>query len=399
MKLSFYIFFTFIVNTVAFAEEDLFELNAENLTTLALKNSSDEVLNEYALHTIKTKKTKEYYKFRNDNNMLKQIIKQERKLLDESLEYLPNKAKYIYKINTNYLSYDDKTSTINLGNQFAGTKQTVFRSHDSINGLPNYFLLLIPNIEIQNSIKVIKSNFDRRQKYLRKISQIRNKEVYVEFILSIEKYQNQHDFQVVIEEFRIYTSANKKSLLGSKFETRNHKDIINNWLLSDGITNPLVGIHAFQFSHNRLQDQLSTNSNMSHFCKKTKRIKIHQVVVCTKHFSQNTDLIINYLGGKVAQIDLVARNDITKSEIRRIQTSIKNYLKLPKLNIEYNVAKWSDYNADFTLFSDAFNHKTSKRSTYKSIFEKQQTNHKRTIILTMMAHKTQELLNSLGVNL
>ncbi len=387
------------IATKSYAKEPLLEFNIENLTQLALKNSSDKVLNDYALYILKNKKVKEYFKYKKDSQKINELVKRERKLIDESLKSIQKKAKFVYKVKTNYKSFDEKTMQINLGNQFAGTKQSVFRAYDKFKGLPSYFILLIPNLAIQNAINVRKENMDRRQKYLRKISQINNKNVYVEFILSLEKYQNQQSFQTVIEEIMIYTSDNKKSLIGSAVEKRNHSKLINEWLLSDGFTNPLVGIHAFQFAHNRLQDQLSSNEELSKICKKTKKIGIHQVIICTKRFSSNTNLIINYVGGKVAQIDLIATNDITQSEINMIQTSIKNYLKLPQLNIEYNVAKWSDYNVDFTLFSDAFKHKKSQRSRYSTLFETEPSKENRVLILSMMAHKTKKFLTDLGVKL
>lgn len=399
MQVYLSVIFLLLLNSIVLADESLLEFNSENLTKIALKNSSNEVLNEYAFHILKTQKTSEYFKYRKDKKKIAELIKEERRLLDESLKTIPTKAKLIYKINTNYHSFDPKTSVINIGNKFAGKKQSIFRANDKIKGLPNYFLLLIPNLEIQNSIKIIKKNYERRQKYLRKISQINNKNVYIEYILSLEKYQNQHSFQTVIDKISIYTSKNKKSLLGSKVETRNHKKLINNWLLSDGITNPLVGIHAFHFSNNRLQDQLSSNSQMAMFCKKTKKIGIHQVVICKKHFSQNTDLIINYLGGKIAQIDLIAIGKISSSETHIIQSKIKKFLKLPSLNLQYSAVTWNDFNVDFILYSDAFLNKTSSRTDYKNIFESNDLSKERTLILSMMADRTRKLLTDLGVKL
>ncbi len=399
MKLSIYFYLAFVVCSTSIADENLLELNAENLTQLALKNSTEKVLNEYALHILKTQKIKEYFKYRKDSEKLNELIQRERKLIDESLQSISKKAKYIYKVKVNYHSYDDKKSVINLGNNFAGTKQSIFRAYDQLKGLPSYFILLIPNLEIQNSIKIIQKNFDRRQRYLRKTSQINNKGVYVEYILSLEKYQNQQSFQTVIEKISIYTSDNKKSLLGVQKETRDHKRLINDWLLSDGFTNPLIGIHAFQFSHHRLQDPLDINSKTSQICKKTKKIGIHQVVVCSKHFSDNTKLLVSYLGGKIAQIDLVAVDKVETSEAKLIQSNINTYLKLSKLSVDYNVAKWEDHSVTFLLFSDAFKQKKTARSDYKSIFEVEGTKTKGTLILSMMAHDTKKLLVELGINL
>ena len=381
------------------ADDKILELNAENLTQLALKNSSSEVLDAYALHILKTKKIRDYFKFRKDKDKLNELIQRERKLIDLSLKDVPNKQKFLFTKSKSFKTYNSEESIMNLGNVFQGNLKSFFRAEDNFKELPNYFFLLIPNIELQNNIKINKERFDRRQNHLISISKKNNKSIYLEYVLSFEKFQNQQDFQVVIDRIDIYTSSEKKTILGTAVEQQAHNKLIDNWLLSEGYTNPLIGIHAFSFSHNRLQDQLINAEILQDFCVKTKKIGKHTAIVCTKTFSKNIDIIVNYLGGKVAQIDVVAHGDLQKYEIPRIKGAFKTFLKLPKLPTDYKVVHWSDFNVDFELFSDAFNHKTSKRSTYTNIFEEQDPNNKRTIILSLMAHKTKELLSELGVKL
>jgi hypothetical protein len=168
--------------------------------------------------------------------------------------------------------------------------------------------------------------------------------------LSILKYQNQQDFQVVIKEFSIYTSSNKKHLIVNVSEKRKFEDIINSWLLSDGYTNKLVGIHSFSVLGFRLQDSLDHVLYIKDKCKKTSKIGDHQVVVCEFDFSDNSKLVGTYLGGKFAQLEIVATNSLRVDEQKKVIKTLTKELKLDKNFLQDKHLKW-DYKASVFIYN------------------------------------------------
>ncbi len=398
MKLLF-LLYLFLISLNGFASNQIKELNAENLMLLALKNSPDALLNDYAYHLLKTQKVKEYYRYKHNKHKIEELIAIERKHLDELLEKITKTQKFSLSDTLQYKTYDNKKSLMNLGNIFKGNLKTIGRANNSFSALPNYFHILIPNIEQQYAIKINSKRFKRRQNYYKKLNQKENKTVYVQYVLSLEKFQNNQDFQAVIEKIDIYTSSQKKTILGTIIERRQHTELIDNWLLSSGYTNPLNVIGAFKFAHKRLQDSLVSASNLKNICKKTKRIGSHDVVVCKQPFSLNSSIIINYLGGKVAQIDFVANRNLTSAEIKRIKGAIKKYLDLPTLKTDYSITQWTELNVDFILYSDAFMQRNTKVSKYTSVYDTLDEADSHRLIFTMIGKDTKKLLFDLGVKL
>ena len=79
------IFCLLFITVVAISAEEKFELTADNLTLLALKNSSAKKINNYALVLAKTENSTEYYKIRKDNEKLTALIQRKNKELATSL--------------------------------------------------------------------------------------------------------------------------------------------------------------------------------------------------------------------------------------------------------------------------------------------------------------------------
>ncbi len=383
------------------ANEEVLELNAENLTLLALKNSSQEAIDEYVLYLVKSTKTKEYFKAMRDKDKLDALLKQEKDNLATKLSKINKLGRYKLKKTFTYKSYNEATSTLNLGQIISNNVVDIFRAYDDLHYLPSAFLLLIPNAEIMQKVQVNKKRFNHLLNYWKKNSQDYNKSLYLEIVFKIEKYQNNNDFQATIERFDIYSSKHKKALLASKVETRKHSDLITNWLLSGGFSNPLIGIHAFSFFGLRLQDQLVVHESLNEICKINKKVGIHQTIICEQPYTKNTEIIVSYLGGRIARIDVVSINPLSKFEINKIKQDIKRFLKVSDLEFKFNYSfiQWSSYGVDFKLFSASFLNKQSEDSNYKNMFKANSSPKKRTLVLTMMAEESKKLLTKLGVKL
>ncbi len=394
MKSLFVVCLLLVCQTV-YSVDELPELNVEDLTLLALKNSSEEVVEEYAFHILKTNKIKEYFKVFKDKTKVKGLIEREKKILTKSLKNVPNKQKFVYKKLFKYDSYNEANSIMDISNTIDGDLMSVYRNSDQLTFMPNYFLLLISNTDLLKNIKINTSRFQHFLNYWKNSSQNYNNNLYLEITLSIEKYQNNQDFQTVIEKIDIYTSRNKQTILATIVENRNKQNLIENWLLSDGYTNKLIGIHAFQFAKQRLQDQMLHTQGLKEICFKTKKIANHQVVTCKKPFTQNSDLVFSYVGGKVAQIDLVAIAKLNDQDISFIQNNIKNFLKVPKIDFKYKVLYWQDFDVKFQLYSDAFLNISSKKSHYFYPYDKKPAIEPDTLILSMISIETLNFLEDI----
>jgi hypothetical protein len=229
------------------------------------------------------------------------------------------------------------------------------------------------------------------------LNQNKSKQLYLEAMLSLPAFQNSNNLQTVIENIKIFESKNKKQLLAVKSENRKNTDVINGWLLSEGITNKLIGIHAFSFFGYRLQDLMGDVLTLRNICNKTIKLKAQQLVVCNKKYSENSTIIITYIGGIIAQLDLVATGKLSLQEKKKLSKFLMLYLGQTKAMFENDTLKWSKYNVDFEFYADAFFDKTSVESKFYFPYNKpneiEPSEH--TLIVTMMSHATKKLLQEI----
>ena len=390
MKIIFFIALLTMSN-MAFSEDNVLELNDKNLTSLALKNSADESLDKYALFMLKTENSNEYYTFRKDPEKLKQLIKVQKNKLNMRLKIFPDHPRFILKQTIKIESYDKQQGLINIRDILHGSIKTIARKN-SKDGLPTYFFLLMANLEILNNIKVDKTTADNLQ-----LEKNKSKPYYLEATLTLPRYQNNKNFQAVIENIKIFTSENKKQLLAVKTENRKSEEIINNRLLTDGITNKLIGIHSFAFFGYRLQDLMGENVSLRKICKKTIKLKSHQVVVCTNNYSENSAIIITYVGGIIAQLDLIATGKLSLMEKKKLSKFLMLHLGQTKAMFQLDSLFWTKYNVDFKFYADAFFDKTSVESKFYFPYNKpneiQPSEH--TLIVTMMSQATKKLIQEI----
>lgn len=382
------------ITFVAISVEDLLELNGENLTQLALKNSSAEKLNQYALFLAKTENSTEYYKVRKDSKKLQKLIARKHKELMTTLAKVPRKSYFKLAQEISYESYDQDSALLSIRNFLLGSTKYISRKDHPDDGLPDHFFLLFANLEILKDIKVGKNKFkellERRNLKKKPLS----KKLYLEATIALPKYQNEDNFQTVIKHLNIYESKAKKNLLVSKQENKNTNNIINNWFLADGITSQLIGIHAFSFFGYRLQDIMGDPIILQPFCKKTIRIGLHQTIVCNKPYTKNSTLVITYIGGVVAQLDLIATGKLSLEEKKRISKILMKQLNKPKTLFQKSSEKWSKYAVNFEFYSDAFFDRTSKESQYHFSFGKsnEPVVSGKTLIVSMISEATKKLI-------
>jgi hypothetical protein len=338
------VLFCFIIfSSLASANEKSLALTADNLTLLALKNSPENIVDDYTFSLLKSNHTKKYFQLQNNKEQLNELLKTVKSELVLKLADVPNKSEFSFSKKIKFTLNKNSPPSINIENLFPNVIHAVLRSFKINKGLPDYFDLLISNLNILNTIAI-------EETQLNKLHQSKKKELFVEATLVISNYQNQQDFQVVIKELHLYLTKNKKTLLASIKEDRSYEAIVENWLISGGLSTKLIGIHAFSLFGHRVQDTIRKTNILNNSCKKTNNINNHIVLTCKIPYTENSLIISVYVGGILAQLDLIVNNDISEKESRQITRSLTIGLKKPYQFFTGVDKKWDKFFVDFSFF-------------------------------------------------
>jgi hypothetical protein len=372
------------------ATDKLLEVNNKNLTLLALKFVDKKTLDKYILYLAKSKYGIEYYKHLTDKTSVDKLIYRVENELKNKLLNVSTSSKYLFSYDSNLNMENIQSSTVKI-KSFAHIPQKSIMRYDNLkDGLPDHFDLLFANIDILSKVQIHPQTL---KTYLTKDKNMETK-IFVELILILNSYQNDKNFQTIISEVKVYDSPRKKYLLASIKEQQSTKEIVKKLFLKDGITNKLIGIHAFSFLGYRLQDQLIESKKLNDYCTKRFKNGINQVIICKMKYTDNSALVITYLGGIVAQIDLIAIGKLNPNEIIKIKKAILISLKRSKNMFSKFSDKWTKYKVDFEFYSDALVNKKNIESTYiyPDVIEFNSTVNTYTLIVTMMSKATKKLL-------
>jgi len=357
------------------------DLNQENLTLLALKYSSSEVITEYARYSLKSKHPKQYFQALKNKSQMQELIDVETATLNQRLLEVPKQQTFRMTKEVNFAITDNNQFLIQIKSLYPHIYESVFRSYDINKGLPDYFNLLIANLEILNKIKLEKKDMD----YL---NQFNVKKLFADVVIEVLNYQNQHEFQTVIKRIDLYANKNKKVLLTTLKESKNTDEIINNWLLSDGFTTDLAGIHAFSVLGYRLQDAIRKHYVLNNTCEKAEKIAKHQVLFCKHGYTESSMILATYIGGVLSQIDLIAKNNIDHLQSNKIIMSLRNGLKKPQTFFNASTQKWNKYFVDFSYYPEALNlSKKNKVSKKGNNLDQYQYN----LVFSMSSQATQKI--------
>ncbi|MFK8010660.1 MAG: hypothetical protein AB8B80_01375 [Marinicellaceae bacterium] len=389
MKIFLFLTILFINNSVA-NNLSAVDLNSQNIELLALNKSTEDVVKKYVLNIIKTHHSKEYYSIFKDKTKVAEMVEKHTKETLLAASKISEKTDFILKQNVQYNKYDESTSNLKIKSFLIGNSMPISSNKARDDGMPRNFLLLIPNTTMMNNFKVDQKKFNK----LIEKRQNNNKKLYMEVTMNLLKYQNLDNFQTVIKEVNIYDNENKTQLLATKKEKANASELIDDWLLSDGYTNKLVGIHAFSFFGYRLQDQMRTINTFKKYCHKTEKLGEHQVVVCKKPLKENGLFLTTFIGGILAKIELVAKSPLTKAEIALIMQTMQKNMNQTKSILNQKHVHWQKYNTDFDFYSDALKGQKSELSNYEYAFGANKIFKEvdLTLIMSIMSHETKNLI-------
>ncbi len=356
-----FILFPIVLN----AQELVLDLNAENLTLLAIKSSPPDVVEAFLIKKVKTEHTKEYFQALKNKTGIDALVKQVKQDLDKELDAVSNHQAFKLSKAVKYSLQESKPPTIQISSLFPDVVLSVFRGYDTQKGLPDYFNLLMANLEILNSIEIDKSKWIEFQEK-------QQKTVWAEVILTVSNYQNQQGFQTVIKRIDLFKDKTKKQLLASIVEDRSYNEVVDGWVLSDGFTTRLVGIHAFSVLSYRLQDRISKNLVLNNICEKTDIVDGHQVLMCIHNYTQNSKIIAIFIGGILAQVDLVINSKLADREKQTIIRHLTGGLKTNQTLFKHEPNVWEKYLVDFSYDPSAFGviKKAGEENTnkYKLVF-------------------------------
>lgn len=372
-------------------ELETLEMNSFNLELLALKSSSKTVVNKYVMNLIKTQHAKEYYPIIKDNEKVDLLVKKHTEELLNKASKLSENTNFKITRDIHYVNFDYDTSKLTLKNFLYGNTMPISNSIFSDNEMPSTFLLLFPTTQIMNDFEVNSKKF---QSLIDNNKYLKNKSLFMEIIVNLVKFQNTDNFQTIIKRVNIYESSNKEFLLASKSDTSTTIDDVNNWLLADGYTNKLFGIHSFSFFGNRLQDQLRTASSIMQYCDKTQKLGIHQVIVCNQKVGDTIFIVTTYIGGIVGKVDLVAESTLSDNDRNLILQKMKVNLNKPKSILNTKHSRWTMHHSEFNFYSDAFNGVKSPNSKYNYLFgtNKKFSDMDLTLVVSMISHETKNLI-------
>lgn len=338
-------------------------LSVDNLTLMVLKNSSLATQQKYLLAAVKNDPSSNYYKIRKNKEQLQKLLNDRQEQLTAKTAKISHDTLFILEQKVTIESFDQEKGLLTIKNAFKGTSKYFKMPNYRDDGLPNHINVLIANTDLQKNIPIATETYtDLVEK--NSFSFTEKTPLHATFTFKLPKYQNGNNFQAVITAIDLFTSKKKIHKLTSHKESRDFNQLINDWFLADGFTSKLIGNHSFSFFGYRVQDKILNANTLIEQCKKTIRIGPHQVLVCNNHISENSQLIITYIGGRVAQIDLVATAELTQNEKKLLSTQIMTQLNQERSIFEQDHLHWNKYNVDFDFYSDAFFNQTNKASTY-----------------------------------
>jgi len=346
------------------------ELNKENLTLLALNHSSTETIKQFVVRLAKDKDIRAYYKAKKDEKNYKALLDAVNAELQAKMNTVGSSVHFVISQKVTIKSIDESTGEVKISNFLKRPFQTISTGHGKIKGLPAYYFLLYANAGLTEKLKIAK-----KLKEISKNSKITH--LFLEATLKLEKFQNQQEFQVMIEKIDLYRDKSKKELLASVTESRNYKIVTNNWFLSEGFTNKLIGIHSFDVYGYRIQDMMTEIKTHQNICKKTKHIGKHQVIECKKNLSKSSYLAISYVGGLLSQLNIMTSSEISVKEYNQIIYRLSNSLRKPKLFFNEGMKNWQKFSVDFYFFPLDLSKKVSKDR----------------LVFTMMSAATKKLIN------
>jgi len=379
--------FIFIIFSLAFSlhtnsketpNKQIPEVSANILSKMALKNSSKETKDLYVQYLMRSEHPKEYFQSFKDKKKRAQLQKKVEASLFAEITNLPEINKLSHSEFVKISKRNDAESTLQISNDIQFALKSISRNTKNIVGLPSKYTLLYANEELFVEFKIDNSLYE---KYIKKTTNNHLSHLYLETQLLVGNYQNNNSFQVVIQEASLYTNKDKKVKLSVKTEKRTFAALTKKWLLSNGITQDLIGIHAFSIFGHRLHDTIKYNKRYESFCKKIKKIGKYQLVRCKKQYSNHAILETEFLDGKLSQLKLIAKPNIAKNEQDKILSKMSRSLKKPMAFFANEKKQWQAYGVNFT-----YNPMTLDQQTINTVIDNKIT------VFTMVSQKVLQIL-------
>ncbi len=385
MKLIITLFFIFSQNLHS---KDFLELSSENLVLLGLKKNKELNLNQYAKNILADEFSQDYINALKNPDLMEQIVAKKEISIKQKIDKFPESPKFLSFHRIMFYSYSAETESLRLSPIRNHTSEIIANQgwiglEKNVNLRLNY-----ANLELLHKVKVKKTKFDE----LEKSRKDNSKSLYWELELELPIFQNKREFQTIVRSGRLYESQKKKLLIAEVIEDRSNNSIIEARLLGEGLSLDWTPIHSYSFKGYRLQEFFIENQKSKKHCKKTTRIKQHQVIVCRRPFLTNLELIENYVGGLTVQIELVATKKLTKENKKEAAYLLMKEFNKGKDIFQRDYEEWSQYGLDFSIYTEVFFDKKTNLTDYKSIFDKSLNNQGLQKVVEIKSKRLKELL-------
>ncbi|WP_395373796.1 hypothetical protein [Marinicella sp. W31] len=163
-----------------------------------------------------------------------------------------------------------------------------------------------------------------------------------------------------ITKVRLLDAEEKSQTIYERTISKAPEKIIAESWLKDGITNPLIGIHAFAFYSYRLQDEFIESPNMRKHCKPNGMLGIHLKLDCLLPLDFNEQermqLEINYVGGIIASLKLHTLTPLTERSKKSLINDIRGDLGINKQVLQsQDVYSWQKYGVNISFYNKRLN--------------------------------------------
>ena len=248
-------------------------------------------------------------------------------------------------------AYDSEKQILTISQPLNNYRETVGSLQIRSRTFPQFFHVIFANGRVLNESLQLDKKAAKKFTDILKPGQT--------LVLQIE-----HRIVSLKQDKNVLTAITKVRLLNSDEEqkliheyaipTAPEKIIADSWL-ADGITNPLVGIHAFAFYSYRLLDEFIESPMMRENCKPNGELGIHKKLDCfiplDINESEKLHLEMNYVGAILASMKLHALTPLTENSKKDILRDIRGDLGLQKnLLMSQPEYKWTKYRVDISFY-------------------------------------------------
>ena len=248
--------------------------------------------------------------------------------------------------------FDPDTNTLTISQPLSNYRQTYGSLQVRSRVFPQFYHMIFANGRELN--KPLQLDKKAASKFANLLKPGTTLPLEIEFRVAGVKQEK--NVLAAITKIRLLDSLEKSQTIHQQTISKTPQQAIADSWLKDGITNPLIGIHAFAFYSFRLQDEFIESPQMREQCKPNgtlgKHLKLDCLLPMDINPQERLQLEINYVGGIIASIKLHTLTPLTERSQRSIINDIRGDLGINKQVLQsQDVYSWQKYGVDISFYN------------------------------------------------